>query len=155
MKDNSLKAIDHPIENLLPHAPPMILLDRVEAYQDDFIHTSLTIRKDSPFLEEGSVPAYIALEYMAQTIAAWSGLIAQQQKQAPKIGFLLGTRRLVLDIPSFHTGETLDIYGRLNYTDGEIAAFDCWVEIKGARVVQASLNVFQPKEGVDLSRSAE
>lgn len=136
-----------PIKDLLPHDPPMILIDRVEEYDDTFIHASVTIQANSAFLEEGRVPAYVALEYMAQAVASWSGLMGRAHNQTPKVGFLLGTRRLELEVLSFQIGEKLDIYAKVNYSDGEIAAFDCWVEVNGKRVVQAGLNVFQPKDG--------
>jgi len=144
-----IKNIDYPIADLLPHAPPMVLLDRVEAYQDDFIHTSLTIKESSAFFETDGVPAYIALEYMAQTVAAWNGLMSRQQGENPRVGFLLGARRLTLDVPVFKLGEQLHVYAQANYMDGEMAAFDCWIEINGVRVVQAGLNVFQPAGSAD------
>jgi predicted hotdog family 3-hydroxylacyl-ACP dehydratase len=142
------KMMEYSLSELLPHDYPMILLDRVIAYHETFIHAGVTIRKDSPFFEKGAVPSYVALEYMAQAIGLWNGLIVCQSDQKPQIGFLLGTRQLTLDIPSFKEGLELDIYGQLKYNDGEMASFDCWVEDQGRRAAQASLNVFQPKEDV-------
>lgn len=140
-----MNIVDYPIKDLLPHDPPMVLLDGVEACQEDFIHTSLVIRQEIPFCENGAVPAYVGLEYMAQAVAAWSGWIARQQGLAPKIGFLLGARRLTLNVTHFKIAEKLDIYAKNIYQDGEMAAFDCWIEINSVRVAQAGLNVFQPK----------
>jgi predicted hotdog family 3-hydroxylacyl-ACP dehydratase len=133
-----------PVVDLLPHNPPMVFLDQIEAYREDFIHTSLCITENTSFFENGSVPAYVAIEYMAQTIAVWNGLIAREKNEKPKIGFLLGARRLVLDVPGFKLGDKLDVYGRPNYMDAGMAAFDCWIEIEGVCVAHAGLNVFQP-----------
>lgn len=132
------------LADLLPHNPPMVLLDEVVAHRDDFIHTTVTIQADSQFCENGQVPSYVAIEYMAQAVGVWNGLIARQQGIPPKIGFLVGSRRLTLEVPGFKIGEKLDVYGQANYTDGAMAAFDCWIEIQGLRVAEGGLNVYQP-----------
>lgn len=136
---------DLPMADILPHKDPMILVDKVMDFQDDFIHVTLSIRPGIPFYNQGKVPSYIALEYMAQAVAAWNGLILKKYNQPPRIGFLLGTRKLTLDRTSFKEGELLNIYGRSKYSDGEMASFECWIDIEGKQVALASLNVFQPQ----------
>ena len=149
-----IKDIDCPIADLLPHNHPLILIDRVVDYTEDTIHTIVNIRNDSPFFENGAIPSYIGLEYMAQTVGAWTGLMARQQNQEPKIGFLLGSRKLILNVPTFKEGSTLDIHGLVKYNDGEMGSFECWVEIDGEQVVQANLNVFQPSNIAPLLTEA-
>lgn len=134
------------VVDLLPHDPPMVLVDSVLAFDAEFIHAQVTIQPHSPFCEEGAVPAYVAIEYMAQTVGVWNGLMAKAHNQSPKIGFLLGSRRLDLKVPNFKVGQVLDIYGQSQYIDGEMASFDCWIEVDRERVAQAGLNVYQPKD---------
>ena len=134
------------IADILPHKPPMILVDAVATFRKDFIHTTLTIKKGIPFYIDGKVPSYVSIEYMAQSIGAWRGLLALEEKKPPQIGFLLGTRKLHLGVPFFEEGDTLDIYGDASYSDGEIASFKCWVERDNDLVASASLNVFQPND---------
>ncbi len=136
----------YPVADLLPHSAPMVLIDRLVSYQPEGIHTQVVINDDSAFCENGKVPSYIALEYMAQTVGVWNGARAKLENQSPQIGFLLGARRLDLEIPFFKVGETLDIHGKPLYVDGEMASFECWVEINKKRVVQTGLNVYQPKD---------
>ena len=69
-----LSQVNFNITELLPHDPPMVLIDRVVSYQNDFVHCQVTIHQDSPFCKNGSVPSYIGIEYMAQAAAAWNGL---------------------------------------------------------------------------------
>lgn len=128
----------------LPHKKPMILIDHVVSFGDDFIQTNVSINKSSVFFDGKGVPSYIALEYMAQSIAAWSGLKASSMNEPPKIGFLLGTRKLVLNVPFFKENEKLDIYGKQKYSDGELASFECWIEHKNIKYAEAILNVYQP-----------
>jgi len=133
------------VANLLPHAPPMILLDDIIAHEENFVHTRVRIREGLPFFKNGGVPSYIALEYMAQTIGVWKGFLSQEHNQKPQIGFLIGSRQLILNTPFFKEGAILDVYGEPKYNDGEMASFECWVESQGQRFAQATLNVFQPK----------
>ncbi len=134
------------IADFLPHASPMILLDEVITHEEDFVHTRVTIGSNSPFFTKDGVPSYVALEYMAQTVGVWKGMIHQQQNQRPQIGFLLGSRRLTLNTPFFKKGTTLDVYGKPLYNDGEMASFECWMTSMGERLASATLNVFQPKD---------
>jgi 3-oxoacyl-[acyl-carrier-protein] synthase-1 len=138
------RATVNSIVKLLPHDAPMVLIDRVISYTEDSIHCQVNIHAHSPFCENREVPSYIAIEYMAQAIAGWNGMMAKKNNEQPKIGFLLGTRRMELNVPSFKIGDVLDVYGKALYIDGEMASFDCWIDIKGERVVHAGLNVFQP-----------
>jgi len=133
------------IEHYLPHAKPMILIDNIVSFGDDFIQTTVLINKNSVFFDEKGVPSYIALEYMAQSIAAWNGLQARDMNEPPKIGFLLGSRKLILKVPFFKENDRLNVYGKLKYSDGEMASFECWVERNSEKCVHAILNVYQPK----------
>lgn len=137
---------NHPLHDLLPHKPPMILIDDIIEHGPDHIHTILTIRDCIPFYKDGLVPTYVSLEYMAQTVAVWSGLMGQQQNLPPKIGFLLGTRQLRLNASHFKNGDILHVFGNLKFNDGEMASFDCRVDVNGNTIASALLNVFQPKD---------
>lgn len=137
---------DIPIQDLLPHKPPMVLIDRVLDFRDNFIKTSVKIRDGIPFYDNGHVPSYVAVEYMAQTIGVWRGLLSREQNQKPQIGFLLGTRKLTLETPYFRDGDELEVFGEENYTDEEIASFTCWITRQKQTVAQAVLNVFQPSD---------
>jgi predicted hotdog family 3-hydroxylacyl-ACP dehydratase len=133
------------IAKFLPHDGPMVLLDSLLECLDESVHATVTIKEEAPFCEQGNVPSYVALEYMAQAIAAWNGYHAHQHQEKPKIGFLLGSRSLTLLVPAFAVGETLDIYGQCQYNDGEMASFACWIEKNKKRIAEATLNVYQPK----------
>jgi len=124
----------------------MILLDQVDAYDADNVEASLTIRDDSPFVKEQRVPSYVAIEYMAQGIAAYSGLQALDKNEPVKIGFLLGTRKLKLWTQELFVGDNLVVNVSVLYNDGEMAAFECRT-LRGDQVVaEASINVFQPDD---------
>lgn len=136
-----------PIEKFLPHDPPMVLLDELVSYEENTIHARVTLKRTSPFCDDkGKIPSYVGLEYMAQAIASWNGYRAHLKNEKPKIGFLLGSRKLTLNVSSFKAGETLDIFGECQYNDGEMASFSCWIDHQNERIVEATLNVFQPHD---------
>lgn len=133
------------ISDLLPHKSPMVLIDEVVDFTQDSIKARLTITNKSLFFDKGVVPSYVGLEYMAQTVAAWNGLIARQKQLQPRIGFLLAARKLKLEVTSFKEGDVLNISGHCAYTDGEMASFNCSIYINEIEVALASLTVVQPK----------
>ena len=89
-----VNASDCTIADLVPHSGKMSLLDRLVEASSEHAISELTIGPDSLFFEPGQgVPAWIGIEYMAQTIAAFSGFVAKQKQEAVKIGLLVGCRK--------------------------------------------------------------
>ena len=135
------------IEALLPHARPMILIDRVIDFDPKFIAAELTIRPDMPFFEPGKgVAAHIGLEWMAQACAAYVGLEALLANQAVRIGFLLGTRNFAARVRWFAAGETLRVRADLVFRDGETGVFDCAIYRDELEAVRAQLTLHQPAD---------
>ena len=135
-----------PIADLLPHGPPMILLDRIVAADEDGVVADLLVRPDLPLCRDGGLPAHAGLELMAQAIAAYAGLRAHRAGMPVKPGFLLGTRRYRSACDRFEAGQRLRIEVRRSYDDGEMANFDCVIRIAGRSVAEARLNVYQPED---------
>lgn len=137
----------YPVEALLPHARPMILIDRVLAFDPKLIEAELTVRSDMPFFVPGKgVGAHIAIEWMAQACAAYVGLEALLAGQAVRIGFLLGTRNFTATIPWFAAGDTVSVRAAVAFRDGETGVFKCAVRRGDLVVVQAQLTLHQPND---------
>ncbi|MCR9212218.1 MAG: hypothetical protein NXI13_00760 [Proteobacteria bacterium] len=139
-----MQAVSYNIEDLLYHARPMILIDQVEAYDAEAIQTVVEISEDSPFLEKDRVPAYVGIEYMAQSIAAYSGIKALQAGGVVKIGYLASARNMTLQTAGFKIGEKLEIVAKLVYDEAPMAVFDCQINTNDKMVAAARLNVYQP-----------
>ncbi len=137
----------YPIEALLPHAAPMILLDRVTGWDEMTIETALQIRPETPFLEAGKgIAAHIAIEWMAQTCGAFVGLEARLAGQPPRIGFLLGTRNFRAKVEWFAPGANVSVCAEVKFRDGETGAFDCAARQDGEEVANATLILHQPSD---------
>ncbi len=131
------------IEAILPHRPPMILLDRVEDAGEGYLVCSVTLRDDSPFVHGGAASPVVATEYMAQCVAAHSGLKAVRRGDPVRIGFLLGARSIELETEAFEIGEKLIVEARHVWGDDALGQYVCAVHSGGRRVATAVLNVFQ------------
>ena len=71
--------LNWPLAELLPHAGDMILLDRIEQCDEERIVTHLQVRDGGLFNQaDGSYPAWLGVELMAQSIAAYAGVRAKR-----------------------------------------------------------------------------
>jgi len=135
------------VAELLPHSGPMVLLDDVVGAGPGWVAAGVRIAEDSRFLEPGAgVPCWLGLEYMAQTIALYSGLAARRAGQPVRIGLLLGTRRYQAMAGHFPLGSYLRIDAREEWHDGQMGVFDCTIEEDGRCLARARLNVFLPPD---------
>lgn len=134
------------IDQLVPHQGAMCLLSRIIDYGEDWIRAEVDITDTSTFVRQEGVPAWIGIEYMAQAVAAFSGIKQQQVKQPPRIGFLLGTRRYHCNSAFFAIGQTLTIEAhREMQAENGLHVFRC--VLSGEEVeAQAKLNIFEPED---------
>jgi len=134
----------YPIETLLMHQRPMLLLDKVIGYDDAALAASVTITESSLFLGPNGVPGHVAIEYMAQACGAYAGARALDAGESVKIGFLLGTRLCRLLVPWYRVGQRLLVSVSIVFHDEQMATFDCKIEIDGKLAADARLTVYQP-----------
>jgi predicted hotdog family 3-hydroxylacyl-ACP dehydratase len=132
-----------PIAELVPHRPPMILLDRVLTADWQSIACETTITDRSAFVREGKVSATIAIEYMAQAAAAWLGALARARTDLAGGGYLVGLRDVVLQLDAFATGDVLTVHARHTWGTERFMSFDCKVVLSGRDVASATLNVLR------------
>jgi predicted hotdog family 3-hydroxylacyl-ACP dehydratase len=136
-----------PVADLLPHAPPMVLLDEVLGWDQGQARVAVTIRPDSPFFEPGQgVPAHVGIEYMAQACGAYAGLEGLSLGLPVRLGYLLGTRRFKTAVSWFQLGERLEISITEVFRDQSMGVFDCRIVCAGREVAAAQLNVYQPED---------
>lgn len=135
------------ITDLLPHRPPMVLLDEILSFEGSTARCKLTIRQDAPLLEDGRVRAVAALEYMAQCAGICTMLRARERGGGPLRGYLVGARELRLETDAFSLGDELVVEISLTWEGAEIAVFQGLVTREGELLAQATLSVYrQPIE---------
>jgi predicted hotdog family 3-hydroxylacyl-ACP dehydratase len=152
----ALSPVPWSVAELLPHNGPMVLLDEVVGEGPGWVAAGVRIAEDSLFLERGAgVPCWLGLEYMAQTIALYSGLAAKRAGQPVRIGLLLGSRRYEAMAHHFPLGSYLRIDAREEWHDGQMGVFDCTIEEDGSCLARARLNVFLPPDAMALLTRGE
>ncbi len=130
------------IDDLIPHSGCMVLLDRIITHDDQGLTAELMVRDDGLFGDHETVPAWAGIEYMAQAIAAFVGIIARQENAPIRLGFLLGTRRYLSNVDAFKVGSTVTIQVEKILQDEGLGVFDCLIQGAGVEVT-AKLNVYQ------------
>jgi predicted hotdog family 3-hydroxylacyl-ACP dehydratase len=135
------KSID--VAELIPHSGKMVLLDRIISCDDISLSAELVVRDDGLLGNDKTVPAWVGIEYMAQAVAAYAGIMAKQAGEPIKLGFLLGTRRYNSNIAEFRVGSTITVRVEKILQNNNLGAFECRIQ-GGDVAVSANLNVYQP-----------
>ena len=137
----------------------MILLSGyAEPAGEDSVVAFVDVGKASPFYEQtlGGVPSCVTLEYMAQTMALLVGLRDRRRGQKPRIGFVLGSRKLETRLPFFRDGERYRISTTCTYEDESFGSFDCTIsDSRGKTVATATMTAFQPEGEITTEKIKE
>ncbi|MBH0057522.1 hotdog family protein [Pseudoalteromonas sp. SWXJZ94C] len=138
----------HPIESVLPHTAPMILIDSLESYDEISGRCLVTITPQSNFYdpELKRVPSHVGIEYMAQTIAAYANANQVDSGAKVEVGFLVSSRKYKMHCTGFSLNSTLTIEVEKLYSEESgLSAFECKIKEGDALLVDAKINVFQPE----------
>ena len=133
---------------LLPHKPPMMLLTSCGEETENSVTAQCIIGPQCRLfrLPGGRYGTWITIELMAQTVGLYAGLKNRRAGSAPRIGFLLGTRRLSVHGGDLSEGDVVDISARcVFYADSGLPSqFECHASIAGREIAAANLTVYQP-----------
>jgi predicted hotdog family 3-hydroxylacyl-ACP dehydratase len=133
----------------------MVLLTRVVDHAEDHTTCLVALAADSPFCgPDGAVPAWVALEYMAQCVAAHAGLQARAQGEPIRIGLLLGSRGIDIRTPAFAVGQVLEVHARRRWAGRELGSFACRIvdRADGTVLVEGTLSVLLARDLDALAR---
>jgi predicted hotdog family 3-hydroxylacyl-ACP dehydratase len=133
-----------PVHDVLPHAGRMVLLTSIVDHTETRTTCTVDVEPGTAFSDaDGGVPAWVALEYMAQCIAAHGGLRARAAGDPITIGFLLGSRSVTLHTPRFTPGQRLEVEAAHVWGEQDLFSFACTVRDAGtgATLVEGTLAV--------------
>ena len=136
------------VEKLLPHSGRMVLLNRVIEFDEEYMVTEVIVRDDGLFGDGKTVPAWLGIEYMAQTIAALGGMKRRLAGKSLNLGFLLGTRRYDCNVEIFPVGSVLTVSVKRLVEDQGLGVFDCRITAESISA-SAKLNVYQPDSAIN------
>lgn len=133
------------IAELLPHRGEMLLLSGVLAHTPEETVCALAPGGGALFRDEdGCLPAYVALEAMAQAAAVHAGLARRAGRRAPEAVLLLGSRRLRLATPRLAPGCALRVYARHRRGETGLVVFECALhaEAGGASLAEGRVSLY-------------
>lgn len=134
----------------------MCLLDRILRWDQESIEAELMVPEAGLFIEDGAVPAWVGIEYMAQAIAAWAGCRARTAGNPPQLGFLLGSRRYASTRSSFPSGTRLQVQARCELLgDNGLGMFACRILAGGEEWAVANVSVFEPADSMAYLESGQ
>jgi len=137
-----------PTHELLPHAGGMALLGAVLDHSPNQTVCSVDCAESELFREpDGSIPAWLAIEYMAQCIGVHEGLEKHARGEGPSVGFFAGARRIILHADRFAPGERLRVRAEAIRRGGGLFVFACRVEREAEAfvLVEGQISVFKPR----------
>lgn len=137
----------HAILELIPHRPPMVLLDEILDHEAEYVRARMRVDRNKMFVDNsGHFPAWAGIELMAQTIAVYAGLQARALGQPVQIGFLVGTRRYESECAAFPPGTELTVSVRKLLLDPQgLGVFECRID-SPVGAIHANLNVYRPHD---------
>ncbi|TCM63209.1 putative hotdog family 3-hydroxylacyl-ACP dehydratase [Acinetobacter calcoaceticus] len=134
----------------IPHKAPMVFVDHIVELGDDYVVAELQITSQLLFCEAEGLPTWTSIELMAQTISAFAGMQGKKHGHAPKIGYLLGTRKLSLPYAYFALGHRLRITAQQQYLHEGLGQFHCEIQDQ-QHCISAVLSVYEPGDS-DLTQ---
>lgn len=139
----------YPIEKVLPHVHPMILVNELVDYSDSTGSCLVNISPTSVFYDEkrDAVPACIGIEYLAQTIAAHASANKLDAGNTVKVGFLVSTKNYKASVSHFSNGDELVTHvSRIFKEPNGLGAFECSIKRGEQLLIEATINVFEPED---------
>lgn len=112
-----------PVSALVPHRPPMRLVDAIVGEVDGALVCRTEIKDDFVFLRDGQAELAVCVELVAQSVACFAGLRDVREGRRPKAGFLVGCRSARFDGEPLRPGDTLDITVKSSWVREPAASF--------------------------------
>jgi predicted hotdog family 3-hydroxylacyl-ACP dehydratase len=136
------------LRNCVPHRGLMALLTRVVQYDFDrgTLASEVDVKESDLFFDHDrrGVPCWVGFEYMAQSIAALSGIKRRLSlDEEPRIGFIMGVRNFKSRSPVFASGRRLRVEVRQIFRDEDVVSFACCIKENGTEEASAIINAIE------------
>lgn len=135
------------ISELIPHRAPMILLQKVLSFDETHMTCLVDLKASLIFSNDDEIDAIIATEWMAQTVGAFVGAQKRSSGQPPRIGFIIGARKVDFHVSKVNKDSVLHASVKPVWVDKASGSFNCSVtDILNNKVVaEGSLTVHEPE----------
>ena len=139
-KDGS--SLDPELRQILPHRPPMVMIDSLERFDDQTAEALKTFsRGDYGLDDNGRVAEPMLIECLAQTVAAGLGSLARMQGQEPAEGMLVGVSGLEFLRP-VRQGRALALNTRITHRVGRFVVVEATVRSGDELIARGELKLY-------------
>ena len=129
------------VTTLLPQQPPFVLIDHLLQYEEKTTTTSLQVREENMFVEDGQLNPCAYVENIAQTCAARLGYINKYiYHRDVCIGFIGAVRNLVV-LRNAHVGEKLTTTITVREEVMQLTLVDAIVQVGEETVCTAEMKI--------------
>ena len=134
------------ILNYIPHRRTMVLVDQIVSKDKDNFAVQINIKESSLLYCDKGVPSYCAIEYMAQSVAAYSSLFLEKNESASKVGFIVSIRAYKSSRDFFKKGEKLKVKVNPVMFVSNSGTFSCELFIGGKVISKARITAYVPSQ---------
>lgn len=132
--------------SLIPHQPPMVMVDELYKAEDNIIISGFGIREDNILLEEGAFKESGILENMAQTVAlGFSFKGGKQKEKTSQMGYLISANRFVTSKYLTPDSKVITVI-RIIKTIGQFTKAEAEVFFNNKQISKAEINLFQTND---------
>ncbi|MBC7902168.1 MAG: 3-hydroxyacyl-ACP dehydratase [Gemmatimonadaceae bacterium] len=132
------------IESLIPQRPPFVMIDNLTASGEKSTSTSLQVRPDNIFVEDGKFREPGLLENIAQTAAARVGWISQSLNQPVPVGYIGAVKNFeILNLPS--VDDMLETEITIANEIFDVTVVNGTIKCKGLVVAKCEMKIFITK----------
>lgn len=135
------------VERLIPHRGGLKLIDRVFSADDKTLVATTRVTDAWPLLTEGRISPVMALEVIAQAVAAWDGFQKGAQFE-PSIGFLVGVKDANFFTAGLEVGAELTVSVTSLSVIQSYGIFEGHLFAGSELICRAVIQVFTPEEDV-------
>jgi len=143
-----LRCTAPPLEDVLPHRAPMLLLSSLDAFSAEGAQSTADLREGNPFLRpDGLLEHEAYAELMAQCFAAGAGAFARQAGTPPAAWGYLAALRDVIISGDARCGDSVTVSVHLTASLGPVTVLEGEVRsAAGALLATGQLKVFIPEQ---------
>lgn len=130
------------IEDLLPHAPPIRMLESLVDWAPGYARCAMQVRPETPFVQNDALSTLVTLEIMAQAVAACLGYQAYSTGEGVRVGMVIASRSFELLEDTLQLGDALDIEVQRVRGNEDMSHFDGTVRVGEREVARAQMTLY-------------
>jgi 3-hydroxyacyl-[acyl-carrier-protein] dehydratase len=133
-----------PVAELIPHRPPMLFVERILGEADDGATCLGRVPSGCALVEQGISPAFVALEFAAQTAAVWEALRRSRESGSAgaRMGYLVSLKDVILHRSTIPADAELIASVGLVALAPPLATYGVDVAVEGERALSGTIGTY-------------